>query len=196
MGDRGREPSAVQSDDFSPQRDDNQGNSGNLKENTDKEIREADKASFSLPENRSGQIKLTIPLTQNDIDSILVNGGNHEGERLPIIAEFSKGKTVEELGEYLKDTFRGGNGLFLNGAEVSSWYSDKGIHLAYGTSAREDMTQILSWSDAVRRINELLENGEFATNVELLEAHDYERDRVSESLWSLYHDLSEEGKAQ
>ena len=98
------------------------------------------------------------------------------------------------MGEYLKDTFRGGNGLFLNGAEVSSWYSDKGIHLAYGTSAREDMTQILSWSDAVRRINELLENGEFATNVELLEAQDYERDRVSESLWYLYHDLSEEGK--
>ncbi len=56
------------------------------------------------------------------------------------------------------------------------------------------MTQILSWSDAARRINELLENGEFATNVELLEAQDYERNRVSESLWYLYHDLSEEGK--
>ena len=196
LADRGREPSAVQSNDFSPQRNDNQGSSGNLKENTDKEIREADKASFSLPENRSGQIKLTIPLTQNDIDSILVNGGNHEGERLPIIAEFSKGKTVEALGEYLKDTFRGGNGLFLNGAEVSSWYSDKGIHLAYGTSAREDDTQILSWSNAARRISELLETGEFAANIELLEAQDYERDRVSESLWYLYHDLSEEGKAQ
>ncbi|HEN7477082.1 TPA: DEAD/DEAH box helicase family protein [Streptococcus agalactiae] len=196
LADRGREPSAVQSNDFSPQRNDNQGSSGNLKENTDKEIREADKASFSLPENRSGQIKLTIPLTQNDIDSILVNGGNHEGERLPIIAEFSKGKTVEALGEYLKDTFRGGNGLFLNGAEVSSWYSDKGIHLAYGTSAREDDTQILSWSNAARRISELLETGEFAANIELLKAQDYERDRVSESLWYLYHDLSEEGKAQ
>ncbi|HFE0954678.1 TPA: DEAD/DEAH box helicase family protein [Streptococcus agalactiae] len=196
LADRGREPSAVQSDDFSSQRDDNQGNSGNLKENTDKEIREADKASFSLPENSLGQIKLTIPLTQNDIDSILVNGGNHEGERLPIIAEFSKGKTVEELGENLKDTFRGGNGFYIDEREVSSWYSDKGIHLAYGTSAREDKTQILSWSDAARRINELLENGEFATNVELLEAQDYERDRVSESLWYLSHDLSEEGKEQ
>lgn len=196
LGDRGREPSAVPSDDFSTQRNYHQGSSGNLKENTDKEIREADKASFSLPENRSGQIKLTIPLTQNEIDSILINGGNHEGGRLPIIAEFSKGKTVEELGEYLKGTFRGGNGLFLNEAEVSSWYSDKGIHLAYETSAREDSTQILSWSDAARRINELLENGEFATNVELSEAQDYERDRVSESLWYLYHDLSEEGKAQ
>ncbi|MBT2157618.1 hypothetical protein KK420_06575 [Clostridioides difficile] len=58
------------------------------------------------------------------------------------------------------------------------------------------MTQILSWNDAARRINELLGNGEFATNVELLEAQDYERDRVSESLWYLYHDLSEEGRAQ
>lgn len=48
LEDRGREPSAVQSDDFSPQRNDHQGDSGNLKENTDKEIREADKASFSL----------------------------------------------------------------------------------------------------------------------------------------------------
>ena len=196
LGDRGREPSSVQNDDFSPQRNDNQGSSGNLKENTDKEIREADKASFSLPEKNSGQIKLTMPLTRNDIDSILVNGGNHEGGRLPIIAEFSKGKTVEELGEYLKDTFRGGNGLFLNGTEVSSWYSDKGIHLAYGTSAREDSTQILSWSGAASRINELLDRGEFATNVELSEALDYERDRISESLWYLYHDLSEEGKAQ
>ncbi len=196
LGDRGREPSSVQNDDFSPQRNDNQGSSGNLKENTDKEIREADKASFSLPENSLGQIKLTIPLTQNDIDSILVNGGNHEGERLPIIAEFSKGKTVEELGEYLKDTFKGGNGFYMDEREVSSWYSDKGIHLAYGISAREDNTQILSWSGAASRINELLDRGEFATNVELSEALDYERDRISESLWYLYHDLSEEGKAQ
>ena len=196
LEDRGREPSAVQSDDFSTQRNDNQGSSGDLKDNTDREIREADKASFSLPENSYGQIKLPIPLTQNDIDSILVNGGNHEGERLPVIAEFSKGKSNEELGEYLKDTFRGGNGFYIDEREVSSWYSDKGIHLAYGTSAREDNTQILSWRDAASRINELLDRGEFATNVELLEAQDYERDRISESLWYLTHDLSEEGKAQ
>ena len=80
--------------------------------------------------------------------------------------------------------------------EVSSWYSDKGIHLAYGISAREDNTQILSWSGAASRINELLDRGEFATNVELSEALDYERDRISESLGYLYYDLSEEGKAQ
>lgn len=196
LEDRGREQSAVWGDDFSSQRNDHQGSSGNLKENTKAEIREADKASFSLPENSYGQISLTIPLTENDIDTVLVNGGNHDGGRLPVIAEFSKEKTVEELGEYLKDTFKGGNGFYIDEKEVSSWYSDKGIHLAYGTSAREDDTQVLSWSDAAKRINELLNNGGFATNVEISEALDYERNRISESLWYLSNDLSEEGKEQ
>ena len=195
LEDRGREQSTVWGDDFSTERDDRQGNRGNLKENTEAEIREADKASFSLPENSYGQISLTIPLTDKDIDAVLINGGNHDGGRLPVISEFSKGKSNEELGEYLKDTFKGGNGLYIDEREVSSWYSDKGIHLAYGTSAREDDTQILSWNDAASRINGLLNSGEFATNVELSEAYDYERDRISESLWYLYHDLSEEGKA-
>ena len=194
LEDRGREQSAVWGDDFSSQRNDHQGSSGNLKENTEAEIREAEKASFSLPENSYGQIRLTIPLTENDIDTVLINGGNHDGGRLPVLAEFSKEKTVEELGEYLKETFKGGNGFYIDEREVSSWYSDKGIHLAYGTSAREDDTQVLSWSDAAKRINELLNSGGFATNVELLEALDYERDRISESLWYLSHDLSEEGK--
>ena len=193
---RGREQSSVWGNDFSPQRNDNQGSSGNLKENTEVEEREADKASFSLPENSYGQILLTIPLTEKDIDTVLVNGGNHDGGRLPVIAEFSKEKTVKELGEYLKDTFKGGNGFYIDEKEVSSWYSDKGIHLAYGTSAREDDTQVLSWSDAAKRINELLNNGGFATNVEISEALDYERDRISESLWYLSNDLSEEGKEQ
>ena len=196
LEDRGREQSTVWSNDFSFERDDNQGNSRRLKENIDVEIREADKASFSLPENSYGQMRLTIPLSPKDIDIVLINGGNHDGGRLPVIAEFSKGKSNEELGEYLKDTFRGGNGFYIDEREVSSWYSDKGIHLAYGTSAREDNTQILSWSDAASRINELLDRGEFATNVELPEAQDYERDRISESIWHLYHDLSEVGKEQ
>ena len=196
LEDRGRERSTVWGDDFSSEGNDNQGSSGNLKDNTNVELKEADKASFSLPENTYGQMRLTIPLTQKDIDTVLINGGNHDGSRLPVIAEFSKGKSNGELGEYLKDTFRGGNGFYIDEREVSSWYSDKGIHLAYGTSAREDDTQILSWNEAASRINELLDRGEFATNVELLEAQDYERDRISESLWYLSHDLSEEGKEQ
>ena len=42
LEDRGREQSTVWGDDFSTERDDRQGNRGNLKENTEAEIREAD----------------------------------------------------------------------------------------------------------------------------------------------------------
>ncbi len=196
LEDRERERSAVWGDDFSLEGNDHQGNRRNLKENTEVEIREADKASFSLPENSYGQLILTIPLSQKEKDVFLINGGNHDGGRLPVITEFSKGKSNEELGEYLKNTFQGGNGFDLEGKEISAWYSDKGIHFASGTSAREDHTQVLSWSDAANRINELLNSGEFATNVELQEALDYERDRISESLWYLIHDLSEKGREQ
>ena len=196
LEDRERGKSSVWSDDFSLEGNDHQGNRGNLKENTEVEIREADKTSFSLPENSYGQIRLSIPLAQKDIDTVLINGGNHDGGRLPIIAEFSKGKSNEELGEYLKNTFQGGNGYIIDGSEISAWYSDKGLHFSSGTSAREDDTQVLSWGNAANRIAELLNSGEFATNVELQEALDYERDRISESLWYLIHDLSEEGKEQ
>lgn len=196
LEDRERGKSSVWGNDFSLEGNDHQGNRGNLKENTQSEIRGADKASFSLPENAYGQLILTVPLSQKEKDVFLINGGNHDGGRLPIIAEFSKGKSNEELGEYLKNTFQGGNGYIIDGNEISAWYSDKGLHFASGTLAREDDTQILSWSDAANRIAELLQNGEFATNVELQEALDYERDRISESLWYLIHDLSEKGREQ
>ena len=51
LEDRGRKQPAVWGNDFGSQRSDHKGSSGNLKDNTEAEIREADKASFSLPLN-------------------------------------------------------------------------------------------------------------------------------------------------
>ena len=196
LADRGREQSKIQSDDVGSKGDGYQGSGGKLKDNTDTEKKEADEASFSLPKNTYSQISLEIPVNQRVTDVFLINGGNRKGGRLPVIAEFSKRKSIEELSVYLKEAFVGGNGFYIDEKEVCSWYSDKGIHIAYGTSARGNNEQILSWNDAALRINELLENGEFATNVELIEAFDYERDMISEPLCYLIHDLSEEGIEQ
>ena len=40
-------------------------------------------------------------------------------------------------------------------------------------------------------LGELLESGQFASNVELAEVAGYERSLLAEKLWYLYHDLSE-----
>ena len=58
------------------------------------------------------------------------------------------------------------------------------------------MIQIISWSEAAERIGELLESGQYATNVELEEAAGYERQNVAQSIWYLYHDLSDVYKRQ
>ncbi|RHR02687.1 hypothetical protein DWX64_11670 [Clostridium sp. AF20-17LB] len=65
-----------------------------------------------------------------------------------------------------------------------------------GSSAIDSpRAQIVSWETVAERIGELLENGRFATNVELVEASGYERQKLAESLWHLYHDLSEEARS-
>ena len=40
----------------------------------------------------------------------------------------------------------------------------------------------------------LLQDGQFATNVELAEAAGYERSLLAEKFWYLYHDFSEEAR--
>ena len=63
------------------------------------------------------------------------------------------------------------------------------ISVRYDRSA-----QVISWESAAERIGELLESGQFASNVELTEAAGYERSLLSEKLWHLYHDFSEEAR--
>lgn len=129
--------------------------------------------------------------TQNDIDHVLRLGGNTDRQRERVVAAFEKQKTTAEIAEILKTLYHGGNGL----GSVSAWYAEDGIHLSHGKSVRYDRSaQVISWESAAERIGELLESGQFASNVELAEAAGYERSLLSEKLWHLYHDLSEDAR--
>ena len=107
-----------------------------------------------------------------------------------------KQKPLEEIVQTLKQVYHGGYGLKEDSGNICAWYAEDGIHLAKGSSAIDSpRAQIVSWETVAERIGELLENGRFATNVELVEAPGYERQKLAESLWHLYHDLSEEARA-
>ena len=128
---------------------------------------------------------------QNDIDHVLRLGGNTDRQRERVVAAFEKQKTTAEIAEILKTLYHGGNGL----GSVSAWYAEDGIHLSHGKSVRYDRSaQVISWESAAERIGELLESGQFASNVELAEAAGYERSLLSEKLWYLYHDFSEDAR--
>ncbi|WP_081365649.1 MutS N-terminal domain-containing protein, partial [Eisenbergiella tayi] len=67
--------------------------------------------------------------------------------------------------------------------------------LSHGKSVRYDRSaQVISWESAAERIGELLESGQFASNVELAEAAGYERSLLAEKLWHLYHDFSDKAR--
>lgn len=128
---------------------------------------------------------------QNDIDHVLRLGGNTDRQRERVVAAFEKQKTTAEIAEILKTLYHGGNGL----GSVSAWYAEDGIHLSHEKSVRYDRSaQVISWESAAERIGELLESGQFASNVELAEAAGYERSLLAEKLWHLYHDFSDKAR--
>ena len=128
---------------------------------------------------------------QADIDHVLRLGGNTDRQRERVVAAFEKQKTTAEIAEILKTLYHGGNGI----GSVTAWYAEDGIHLSRGKSARYDKSaQVISWESAAERIGQLLQNGDFATNVELAEAAGYERSLLAEKLWHLYHDFSDKAR--
>ena len=171
-----------------------------LKENTQKleqehiegDSKEVDKASFSFAQNVGIQGRFELPMQQEEIDAVLIHGGNEDNLRLKVLAEYSKGKSMEELADFLQTTFKGGNGYELKGNRVCAWYGNDGIHLSNDVSSRENPMQIFQWKDAVRRIKELVDKGEYATNVEVAEAFSFERKELAEKLWFLKGDFADE----
>ena len=136
-------------------------------------------------------------ILQDDIDHILRTGGNADEARMKIAAEFSKQKPVEDRAAFLKNLYYGGNGLITENGRFSAWYGDEGIHIANGDAARHlRSAQVIRWTDAAERVEELLDGGTFATNLEVTEALRYERLSIAVAVWNLYHDFSDEAKSR
>ena len=149
------------------------------------EAESAEKAPFAF----------SIP--QEDIDQVLRFGSNTENSRMRVAAEFMKQKSPEEIAAFLQKEYHGGYGVKGRDGDISAWYAQDGIHLSMGLSARYvSYAQVISWEDAAARIEEMLDTGIFATNVELIETPGYERGQMAQALWYMSHDMSDEAKEQ
>ena len=154
--------------------------------------KEVDKASFSFAQNTVSQGRFQFPLRQEEIDAVLIHGGNEDNLRLKVLAEYSKGKSKEELAHFLQNTFKGGNGYEVEGKKVCAWCDKEGIYLSNDVSSREEPSQVLSWVDVAKRIGILIEKCQYATNVEVAEVFSFERKELAEKLWFLKGDFADE----
>ena len=130
---------------------------------------------------------------QKDIDNVLRVSWNTDNLRKIVVSAFEKQKP--DIPDLLKTVYHGGNGFITDSGKITVWYAEDGIHLSRTNSARYDKSaQIISWKTASERIGELLESGNYATNVELAESESFERTELAQKLWYLYHDLSDDVK--
>lgn len=173
---------------YDPTRNRGKGDNPNLKNE------EVESTSFFSAKNQGEQISFSNPISQREIDTFLIHGGNHEDGRLEVIAEFSKGKSLEEQVNFLKEIYKGANGLEIEGRKISAWFGKEGAIFKDGDEARYREGQIVSWKHLANNINDLLNRGEFASNVEVIESATYEREKIAEKLLYLKRDLSDETK--
>ena len=134
---------------------------------------------------------------QEDIDDVLRLASNSDHTRMNVAAAFQKQKPMDEIVSLLQKEYHGGAGLKSERGEFSVWYAEDDIHLAKGRTARYSKTaQVISWEDAAERIGQLMDEGKYATNVELAEAELHERTELSHKLWYLRGDISDEAREQ
>ena len=99
------------------------------------------------------------------IDEALRTGGNDDHSLEYVLLDLMQKKPGELLRKDLKETWKGGKGLFMpDGVKVSVWYSEEGISFRRGNGARRNPEKILSWDEAAERIETLYKKGKFTTN--------------------------------
>ena len=134
-------------------------------------------AAFSMP--------------QQIIDEVLCDGSNDKDSVIEICIEFSKDKSLENKAEFLKNLYKtDGKGFVFDGRKVSAWWNSGGIRISYGDSANKNTAQLISWEDAAKRIDELLDLGRFAPKDTLLQMDKYERKKVADAVWEMRRNLN------
>jgi len=143
--------------------------------------------------DRTTEVPSAFAFAQSEIDDMLRFGSNTSHAREHITDAFQKQKPIKEIAALLKREFHGGYGIRGEHGNYAAWYDGDGIHLHKGREARYAAdSQVITWEAAAERIGQLLEEGSFASNVELAEAGGRVRSELAQSLFYLKHDLSEE----
>ncbi len=140
---------------------------------------------------RLNNIRSAFSIPQQVIDTVLCDGTHHKESIITIVSEFSKGKSLEDKVAFLKDHYKtDGKGFVLDEKQISAWWNSDGITISYGNTVETGNKHHISWEDAARRIDELLDMGRFASTDILLQVDDYVYTQTAEKFLFIYRDLN------
>lgn len=143
-------------------------------------------------EAEDAQAPSAFSCPQEVIDAILRVGENTSYLRERVVAEFEKQRSLDEIAAFLPAVYHGGVGVIIDGERYAAWMSTDGIPIAHGDAARyERDVHLVTWDDAARRIDELLDAGQYAGEWELEHAAATERELLAQQMVYLYRDLAD-----
>ena len=129
---------------------------------------------------------------QEVVDAVLCVGENTSYLHERVVAEFEKQRSLDEIAAFLPTVYHGGVGVVVDGERYAAWMSTDGIRIAQGNAARyERDVHLVTWGDASRRIDELLDAGQYAGEWELERSTATERELLAQQMVYLYRDLAD-----
>ena len=132
-------------------------------------------AAFSLPKEQ--------------LEAILRTGGGRDNSRSRIYAKYQQGKTPEEMAEFLKNEYRTtGKGFDFGNNPISVWFSESGMSIGYGMSAKENPVAVMGWQEVEGIVRSMVENGTYMGANEVFLVDAVERQRVSNDLFNFFRD--------
>ncbi len=137
--------------------------------------------------------KYTMPaafsLPKGQLEAILRTGGGQNNSRSRIYAKYQQGKTPEEMAEFLKNEYRTtGKGFDFGNNPISVWFSESGMSIGYGMSARENPIAVMDWKQTEGIIRSMVEDGAYMSANEVFLVDSVERQRVSNDLFNFFRD--------
>ena len=133
-----------------------------------------------------------LSCSQEVVDAVLRVGENTSYLHERVVAEFEKQRSLDEIAAFLPTVYHGGVGVVVDGERYAAWMSTDGIRIAQGNAARyERDVHLVTWGDASRRIDELLDAGQYAGEWELERSTATERELLAQQMVYLYRDLAD-----
>jgi len=116
-------------------------------------------------------------ISQQDIDDILCYGSGVDGGKYRIALQYQKGESTKQRAAFLKNEY-GWSGQYsaLSERNIDEGHDVKGIHITMGSLTEPDVRVDISWTDAAKRIGQLIAADRYLTQQEKEYLPHYEED--------------------
>ena len=138
----------------------------------------------------AGEIKIPSDV----VDEILRTGSNHARSQLRIIYNYMIEQSSEDYTDFVRREYgKGGKGFVIDGRAYSVWFDELGMQIAVGHTVDDRILDkaFLSWDDVSGRIQQLLNQGEYAPQVVLDAARGNALHEHAEALSFMEGDMAE-----